>query len=165
MSDDFAFQVPLLVEVGIKVHPMLFLGAYGGPSVGPVSSTFSNAQGCAGHSCLAADWRIGLEMQVHFRPAERLNPWVGYGLGFESASASASGGLGDTYSGLELARFSGGLDIRLSRYFGVGPYVGLDFGSYSQEHLQQVGKTVDQSISNTALHEWITLGVRAVLFP
>jgi hypothetical protein len=172
MGDAFSFQVPFLLELGVKVHPMIFLGAYGGPSIGGTSSPFGNAQGCtsgSSRSCIATDWRVGLEVQVHFRPAARFNPWVGYGLGFEAASASASGGgappASQTFTGLELARLAGGLDIRFSRYFGLGPFVGVDFGSYSQLHAEQGGQTSDQSISSTALHEWITLGVRGVLFP
>jgi hypothetical protein len=152
---------------------MVFLGLYGGPSIGGTSSTFANAQEqCppgSSRSCVGADWRIGLEVQVHFRPAALFNPWVGYGLGFESASASASGAgvppTGVTYTGLELARFAGGVDVRLSRYFGLGPFVGLDFGSYSVEHVEDLRTRVDQSIPTTALHEWITIGVRGVLFP
>ena len=171
MSNDFGPQVPLLLELGVKVHPMIFLGAYGGPSFGWTGSDFSNAQCGSGssRSCLGADWRVGLEVQVHFLPAERFNPWIGYGLGFEAASAWASGGggagTGINLTGFELGRFAVGMDVRLSRYFGFGPFIGVDFGSYSHEHLQGTGGSVDGSIANTSLHEWTTLGVRAVLFP
>jgi hypothetical protein len=57
------------------------------------------------------------------------------------------------------------MDVRFSRFFGLGPFVGVDFGSYSHEHYQGTGGTIDGSISSTSLHEWVTLGVRAVLFP
>jgi len=177
MSGDFGLQVPIFLEAGIKVHPMIFLGAYTSLSIGGTSSAFADAQGCVSGSsrgCGSTDWRIGLEVQVHFRPAELVNPWLGYGLGFEQVSASASGGgspaTGETFSGLELARIGGGADFRVSRIFGFGPFIEVDFGSYSQEHVQGVtatgaASTVDQSISNTGLHEWVTLGVRGVLFP
>jgi hypothetical protein len=173
MSNDFNVQVPLFVEVGVKVHPMIFLGAYASVSLGGTSSTFASAQGCTAanpsRGCNSTDWRIGLEVQVHLRPAERINPWIGYGLGFEQVGASASGGgappTGESFSGLELARLSGGVDFRVSRYFGFGPFLDVDFGSYSQEHVQGATATVDQSIPNTALHEWITIGLRGVLFP
>jgi hypothetical protein len=83
MSHDFATQIPLLVELGAKVHPMIFLGAYTGLSLGGTSSAFSDAQGCGkgGRSCLASTLRIGFEVQIHFQPAERVNPWIGYGIG------------------------------------------------------------------------------------
>ncbi len=170
MSNAFGVEVPLLLELGIKVHPLIFLGAYGGLQVGSTASYFSSQQACSSQrSCLGSDWTVGLEMQVHLRPAERFNPWVGYGIGYEAASAWATGGglpaVGDSYTGLQLARIAAGLDVRLSRYFGIGPFVGLDFGIYSQEHIQTATTTTDQSIPSTALHEWITFGARGVLFP
>jgi hypothetical protein len=172
MSNDFNLQVPFFVEAGLKVHPMLLLGVYGAISVGGVAATFANAQGCnsgGARSCGSIDFRLGLQMQLHFRPAELLNPWASYGLGFESVSASASGGGAppgsEAYSGFEFARFGGGVDLRVSRYFGFGPFLQLDFGTYTGEHLQQPATTVDAALANTSLHEWFTLGLRGVVFP
>jgi hypothetical protein len=172
MSHDFATQIPLLVELGAKVHPMIFLGAYTGLSLGGTSSAFSDAQGCGkgGRSCLASTLRIGFEVQIHFQPAERVNPWIGYGIGFESASASANGGgaveASESFTGFELARFAGGIDFRLSRIFGIGPFAELPFGTYSHAHvLGADGTTADSPITNTALHVWPTIGVRGVFFP
>jgi hypothetical protein len=172
MGHDFNAQVPFLAEIGVKVHPMLFLGGYGSFAFGGASSTFSNAQGCTGSSwrgCGAVDLRIGLEVQVHFAPAALVNPWAGYGLGFESISASASGGgqptVGESFSGFEFARFGVGADVRLSRYFGLGPFGEVDLGSYNHEHIQGATTTSDGDIPNTSVHAWITLGVRGVIFP
>jgi hypothetical protein len=172
MSRDFAVQVPFLAEVGVKVHRMIFFGGYGAFSLGGVSSQFANAQGCTGgspRSCGSLDLRVGLEMQVHFRPDSLVNPWVGYGLGFESVQASASGGgspsTGESFSGFEFARLGGGIDLRVNRYFGLGPFAEIDFGTYTQEHVQGAQTSVDSSLPNTALHEWFTLGVRGVIFP
>jgi len=163
MTNDFNVQVPFLVEVGFKVHPLLLIGGYGALSLGGVASTFANAQGCnTGRACGSVDLRVGLQLQVHFRPAALLNPWVSYGLGYESVSASSSGGgtapTGETYSGFEFARFGGGVDLRLSRYFGFGPFVQVDFGTYTGEHLAEPTATQDANIPNTALHEWFTAG-------
>jgi hypothetical protein len=119
-------------------------------------------------SCLASSFRIGVEIQVHFQPAERLNPWLGYGFGYESLSVSASGGgpeVSRSVNGLEFARLSGGLDVRLSRSFGVGPVLDFAIGQYGHEHQQTNGGAADFSIQDSALHEWLTLGVRGVFFP
>jgi hypothetical protein len=172
MNRDFALQVPFFAEVGVKVHRMIFFGAYGAFSVGGASSSFANAQGCtptSARSCGALGLRVGLEMQVHFKPEALVNPWVGYGLGFESEQAGASGGgappTGESFTGFEFARLGGGIDLRVNRYFGIGPFAEIDFGTYTQEHVQGADKTVDSSLPNTALHEWFTLGIRAVVFP
>jgi hypothetical protein len=57
------------------------------------------------------------------------------------------------------------VDVRVHRYFGLGPFMEIDFGQYTQEHVTGAASTVDQSIPNTSLHEWFTLGLRGVIFP
>jgi hypothetical protein len=170
MSRDFNAQVPILVEAGAKVHPLVFLGGYAAIAPGGTSATFGDAEGCgaSGRSCSALGFQIGAEVQVHLRPEGRIDPWVGYGLGYETDTATASHGGGhfsENFNGFQLARFAAGADVRVSRTFGVGPFLGLDFGSYAHEHQEANNTTVDQSIPSTALHEWLTLGVRGVLFP
>src|SRR5205814_1206157 len=48
---------------------------------------------------------------------------------------------------------------------GVGPWAALDLGQYSHFHNELAGVAADGSISSTALHEWLSLGVRVVFFP
>ncbi len=179
MSRDFAAQFPIFVEIGVKLHPMIFLGGYTALSLGGASSTFRDAQGCAGanakdgRSCLTSSLRVGVEVQVHFQPDERIDPWAGYGIGFEAASASASGGgspsASESFTGFELARLAGGVDFRLTPLFGIGPYIELAFGTYSHAHVEgylgQATKSGDADIQNSALHVWPTIGVRGVFFP
>jgi len=175
MSRDFAAQVPIFVELGVKLHPMIFLGGYTSLSLGGASSTFDDAQGCGkgGRSCLSSSLRVGVEVQVHFQPDQRIDPWAGYGIGIESSSVSASGGgspeASESFTGIELARLAGGVDFRLTPLFGIGPYAELAFGTYSHAHVEgyegQAVKTGDSDISNSALHVWPTIGVRGVFFP
>lgn len=172
MSKDFALQVPFLAEVGVKVHPMILLGAYGAFAIGGAGTTFANNQGCtpgAARSCSSLNLRVGLQMQVHFLPAARINPWAGYGLGFESAQASANGGgapgTGESFSGFEFARLAVGADLRVNHYFGIGPFLEVDLGTFTGEHVQGANQTVDQALPNTSLHEWFTFGLRGVMFP
>jgi hypothetical protein len=171
MSSFFKAQVPIFVEAGVKLSPAIFLGGFAGLSFGGAGNDFKTAQGCtaiAARGCVATDFRIGVEIQYHFQPDERMNPWVGYGLGYESATASASGGgpsFSSNASGLEFLKLSGGLDFRLSRSFGLGPWIGLDLGQYGHTQTGTGGASIDVNVQNTALHEWFSLGVRGVLFP
>ena len=169
LSNYFSTQIPIHIDVGWKIIPSLFLGLYTSFSFGSAGDVFSANQ-CPGstRSCGTSAIRLGVEIQYDFQPAERLNPWVGYGFGFESSGASASGGgvnVGETFTGLELARLEGGLDWRVSRTFGVGPFGNLALGEYSHEHVQGTNGTADASIPTKALHAWLTLGIRGVLFP
>jgi hypothetical protein len=171
MSTTFKTQIPLLADVGVKLTPNIFLGGLLGLSIGGAGNDYRNGNGCPdipARSCVATDFRIGAELQYHFQPDQRMNPWVGVGFGYESATASASGGGASSslnVSGWELLKLSGGLDFRLSRTFGIGPWVGLDLGQYTRFHSEVAGVPNDGSIQSTALHEWFSLGVRVVFFP
>jgi hypothetical protein len=173
MSDYFDFQVPVVIEAGFKIHPMILLGAYGAFALGAVSQHARNLY-CDNRSCTATSFRVGAQIQAQFRPGERLNPWASYGLGFESNTASASDGPNNsggsvTYSGFEFARLAAGLDFRVSHLFGVGPFVEVAFGSYGHVHstggLFSSSVATDAGITDTALHDWVTFGIRGVLFP
>jgi hypothetical protein len=87
----------------------IFLGAYFGAGFGLEHG--SNVSSTALH--------IGAEVQYHFVPEAGADPWVGYGLGYESLSQDSS--------------------------------------SYYPDQ--------DKSLSGTAVHSWVTLGVRGTLMP
>jgi hypothetical protein len=57
-------------------------------------------------------------------------------------------------------------DFRLSRVFGLGPFVGFPLGQYSRYHIEGITNvTQEGDIAEKALHEWFTIGLRTVFFP
>jgi len=154
LSDVVSGQVPIIVSIGGKLIPELYLGGYLGLAFGGAADALS----CS--SCSSAGVRFGAEVQYHILPAALANPWLGYGLGIESV-AVGDGDHSLGWGGFQFARFMGGVDFRLDRVFGIGPFVDLSLGNYSTI------STGDQSvkITDTALHQWLTIGVRAVFFP
>lgn len=69
-------------------------------------------------------------------------------------------------TGFEFARFGAGVDFRLNKVFGLGPFVDFSLGSYSRYKFDVPGAaSEDGDISNTASHQWLTFGVRGVFFP
>ncbi|HEX5098761.1 MAG TPA: hypothetical protein VFV94_04645 [Polyangiaceae bacterium] len=158
MSDFASGQVPIFVEVGGKPIKHLFLGGYMGFGFGGPAGFLKEA--CNGR-CSAASFRLGIEGQLHMLPAALANPWLGYGIGLESVAVGTSGDDSIAFAGVELARFSAGVDFRLTEVFGVGPFVDFSMGNYSSISLGDV--SVD--IPHTTLHEWLTLGARFVFFP
>ncbi len=163
-SDLTSGHVPFILDIGGKVIPELFLGGYFALGFGGAGGTFKTECEAEHVSCSTVDVHLGFEAQYHILPAGAVNPWVGYGLGYESlAMGSSSNGTTNTssVSGFEFARFMAGVDFRLTRVFGVGPFVDLSMGSFSKADVGSV--TVD--IPQTATHEWLTLGVRFVFFP
>jgi hypothetical protein len=114
-------------------------------------------------------------VQYHVLPAAQINPWFGYGLGFEFTDVSQSGGSEDgpgalsrsawvSYQGFEFARLMAGADLRLHRVVGVGLFLDLTMCNYSRVTTMD-GDQITGEVSEPTLHEWFTLGVRGVLFP
>jgi hypothetical protein len=71
--------------------------------------------------------------------------------------------------GFEFAHFMAGLDFRLTRVVGIGPFADFAIGQYSRTSSETTinGVTVksDGDIQNTALHEWLTIGAKFTIFP
>jgi hypothetical protein len=171
LADFTSVQVPLLVELGGKVIPNLFIGGYLGFSFGGAGGQNAELLNCSSSSitCVSATFRLGLELQYHILPREKVNPWVGYGIGIESIAVGVSQPGADVtrgYSGWELAHFMGGVDFRLTRVFGLGPFVDLSLGKYTRAHVKIEGlDEASDDIDDTRLHEWLTIGARFVFFP
>lgn len=173
MSDTVGpLQIPVHADVGVKIIPQLFVGGYVGVSLGGVGDTMSRACDQAHVSCSSIGFRFGLQAQYHVAPGGKLNPWVGYGIGYEIAGASGTNGgntLSVAYGGVEFAHVMAGADFRISRIVGVGPFADFAIGQYSFASVEETrfGRTVktDGSVQDKALHEWLTLGVKVTFFP
>jgi hypothetical protein len=171
MSDTIDAQVPVQIDLGFRPDPHLFVGAFGSYAfLLPASGV------CQGGSCSGSDVRVGLEAQHHFRPARRFDPWLGVGAGYEwlhlaswntgatQDGVSTSTDASTSLRGWELVNVQAGLDYALCAGVRVGPFVGFSLGEYqnaSQSYtLRGVEHESTSDISQTALHEWLTLGVR-----
>ncbi|HEX3855245.1 MAG TPA: hypothetical protein VHW01_29985 [Polyangiaceae bacterium] len=163
MSQATGGQVPFIVDVGGKPIPELFLGGYFGFGFGGEAGEFRQLCDGNGGGCISADVFFGIEAQYQILPAASADPWFGYGVGFESLAlgASSNGGSATGLGGIQFARLSGGVDFRLSRTFGVGPFADFSLGKYSSI---SVGSS-SEDIPSTSTHEWLTIGARFVFFP
>jgi hypothetical protein len=169
MSNFFAGQVPIFVELGGKPIPNVFVGGYLGLGFGGTAGQIRGLCDQANMTCSVLSVHIGAEFQYHVLPKGEINPWFGYGIGYESTGIlMAQGGQSGTVSvtGLEFARFMGGVDFRVSQVFGLGPVVDLSLGNYSRVRSDIPGEpVVDQDLEPQAMHQWLTLGARGVFFP
>ncbi|HTQ05204.1 MAG TPA: hypothetical protein VMI54_15175 [Polyangiaceae bacterium] len=173
----YAWQIPIVVDLGGRFARSFFLGGYLGFGVGATgydkrvdaACTNKNASGQDDVVCAAASFRLGLEMQYSFQPGQHYNPWVGYGIGIEGSSAS----LDDKYhnlqesvtsSGVTYAQLSAGLDVR--QKVGFGPLLEVALGQFDRTttDLGPRGK-YEYKISDRALHAWVMLGARIVVNP
>ncbi len=173
----YAWQWPVAIDLGVKFMPSLFVGAYFGFGVGSTGSDTRLEAECDDDdenleneiSCNAASIKLGLEGHFSFAPSSRTNPWIGYGVGYESASAWISdteNGYDETVrlNGFTYAELSFGLDLR--HRVGFGPYVSAAIGGFTRTTTEVGGKKVFEGpIDDQALHAWINLGFRFVVNP
>ena len=171
LSDVAGPQFAATVDIGGKIIPNLFVGGYLGLNIGGAGGTLADSCTKASASCTAVTLRIGVQAQYHIIPDGKVNPWVGYGIGYEATSINESvGGLSvtTTAGGLEFGHIMGGVDFRISKVFGLGPFVDLSvaqYSSYDTGSSSVNGTSTSHDIQNKALHEWLTLGAKFVFFP
>jgi len=160
MSNTVGSQVPLIVDVGYRITPNLYVGAYGQYGFGIVTS-----DKCKGDiSCSAQSYRLGANVHYHFMPEGSFDPWIGAGTGFEWLHLSQSQGPASssaTLTGFEIVNFQVGGDYHLSPNASIGPFASFSLGQYGNLSADNgAGLTGSEEIKNTALHEWLTLGVK-----
>jgi hypothetical protein len=156
--------IPLWFDLGYRVSPRLYIGAFFIYEFGFLGSEISACQSGGGVSCDIHDIVFGGNLQLHIRPGKRFDPWIGGGAGYEllSFSASANGrGASASISGFQLLDLQVGGDLRFSSSFVLGPFLSLSFGQYdSMSRTDVQGNKADMCITNTAVHEWLLIGVR-----
>jgi hypothetical protein len=178
LSARYGWQwMPLEIGLGAKVIDSLYVGGYFNVAVGAEGDDLRTERRCeAGDdldddvSCSAVSWHVGLELRYAFTPADNLTGWVGYGAGFTSATQTISD-VGryketSTAQGIDWARLSGGLDFRASRGFGLGPFAVVSVGRYvhRRTEIRQIA-TFSGDIDDPAVHAWLSVGLRLVIFP
>jgi hypothetical protein len=178
-------QLPIQVDLGARLLPLLYVGAYG--QLAP-NFTKSNATSCpTGLDCNAQDWRFGLEADLHFLPRTRLDPYVGLSGGYEVLHTSESGNpmvplptggavnapvsVSITDRGWEFAALTLGFDARIDRVVGVGPFVQASINEFDvhsgNETVTVAGMQTTTNLPQVtqAVHTIFTAGLRGTFNP
>lgn len=174
VSEAIKGAFPLMLDLGGKLFPSVFLGAYLGFNPGVVGGAYDLL--CQKTvSCSANNVRIGLQVQFHLRPSHRLNPWIGLGFGTEATTITAESRVGNytqtlggtsSFQGIEYLHTTLGLDHRLEEVWGYGPYMTFTTGRYQTTTARNVsGTNRTSAIDDPSLHHWVIIGLRGVLFP
>lgn len=157
LSDSVSSAFPALqLDAGYFVTPEIMLGAYFGYALLSVADDACQPEA----DCSANQLRYGIQAQYHLSRGESLDPWFGLGFGFENISTSQELGgesRDGSLSGLEFISLNGGADFEVADGIGVGPYVSFALGQYSKG-TNAAGEDAD--IEETAMHQWLTLGVK-----
>jgi len=161
LSAQLGSQFALNLDLGGKANKYVFIGAFFGAGFGGVGDGLT---GCTG--CSVKTLRVGPEVLVSILPDLRINPWVGVGIGFEYSPIDvAPFSLTQAPYGPEFAHIMFGADYRLNSYFGVGPFFDVSIAEFTTITQSSGGTSLTHEIPQKALHEWVQVGVRFVLFP
>jgi len=173
LSDIFNGVLPIWVDAGYRLNPSLFIGAYFQYGIAFINTSKASGPqqgGCnaSGVSCTGSDMMFGLQAHYHLMPDAAFDPWAGLGIGYEIANVSvSSGGVSGNVStsGFQFFNVQAGGDYKATPNLGIGPFVMFSLGQYSNCSYGGAYSSLGNgtcTISQTALHEWLTLGVRGV---
>jgi hypothetical protein len=191
LDESVAGQIPIWLDLGLRVDPMVSIGAFGSLGWGlltdearQVCDNTADDPGITDCSTHIWDLRLGAGVAFHFpSKPEAPSPWLGVGMGYEWLSfdfnlegvengENVEAELTGTLRGLEFANLHAGIDFPVSPRTWVGPFVTYTVGRYDTLKLTCDGECGDlesqsQEIDDDekAFHHWLFLGVRLTALP
>jgi hypothetical protein len=161
ISDAITGVIPIWLDAGYKLNPNMYIGAYFQYGIGLINN---DKTGCGqpGASCSANDVMFGANFHYHLMPDQTIDPWAGIGIGYEilqtNSAQSSSDGNGFQFLNLQL-----GGDYKATPELGIGPFLMFSLGEFSNCGASFMGQSAGTcTIKETALHEWLTIGIRGV---
>ena len=177
--------LPIQIDLGWRLLPMLYVGAYG--QYAPVFVK-NNPVSCPdGFSCSAQDWRFGIQADVHPLPMVRFDPYVGIGIGYEILHTGINGstdvptpagtltGTADASvvdRGWEFVTLTIGADFRANDFLGIGPFVSGSLNRYNVHNGTRVVTVNGTEVLNGpvdpvehVMHEIFMFGIRGEFNP
>ncbi len=152
LSDVYAGEVPLELEVSYRFTHAISAGVYGGYGFGLVSSSADALDSISA-------WRLGVQGEYEFGKVGPALPFAALRVGYVSESLKAKAGGTAKVSGWEYFTLIGGADFEVGRGFAAGPFVSFALGQYTNEQLPGESSASIAS-DKRALHEWLTVGIR-----
>jgi hypothetical protein len=120
-----------------------------------------------GFDCSVLAYQFGVQGQYQFGASEAINPWIGYGVGYELVQQSLEGGgysETQTSSGITFMKAGIGADFRST--FGLGPFLEVSAGRFVGSQTDVDDTLVHEGpVEESAWHGYFTFGVRLVLLP
>lgn len=160
-----AGMVPLWADIGYRIDEHWYVGGYFQLGVLSTAGDFcTRSAGQAACTSSGTNLRFGAMAKYTFKPQAKVSPWIGLSAGYEIMNISRTVGKStedDTVRGWELAGFHFGADFHPAPSFSLGPVVSASIRQYgSTSWTQQPGTTGSADFASTALHQWMSFGVR-----
>lgn len=161
LSDSYHGQVGFALELGVWVTPRFMLGVVGHYGIMALKT---GDKACPGKvTCSEHETRFGLQGHYHFSPDAPIDPWLGFGLGYQNIGYSWTY-QGQTtegnITGPEYLNLQFGTSFAVSPAFALSPVLALSVGQFTKYSSDTAGEHTETDIEKTALHQWLSLGVR-----
>jgi len=164
MSDGFASNIPLELDLGWNLSPDVNLGVYIGYGWTQLASKEKDACSAGGLSCSAHQVRYGIQGTWTFNKVTGvLVPWVGLGTGWESLSEKgdvAGSSVTVTLTGWEMLNLQLGADVRSEGKFRWGPFVAYSFGQFGKAKAESGGVSASADVPSKTTHTYLQFGIR-----
>jgi hypothetical protein len=167
LSRNYSGLFPFWADIGYRINPRWYVGGYFqfaiAGTAGDVCNRAANGGSC---SSSGTDIRFGALARYAFPPGKKnLSPWIGVSTGYEIASMSTTAGSNTSDTSVKGWEFIGlhlGVDYRPTPELSIGPMIMASFGQYQSYSSSGSNNGASNSgdFNNTALHEWIFLGLR-----
>jgi hypothetical protein len=161
LGDEISGVLPLWFEAGYRFNHNMMIGGFLQYGIAFVNTGKQTECTMGSNSCGANDVMFGAQFHYHIIPDGPIDPWVGAGIGYESLNYSYTilgQNVSGSYSGFQFLNLQGGADYKVMANLGVGPFLMLSFGEFGNCSSNQGSCPLPA----TALHEWLTIGVRGV---
>ena len=185
VKDASSGTIPIQLDFGARILPQLYAGLYG--SWGEIF-TKNNPVECPGTlDCKTQQWRFGVELDFHYIPTSKIDPYIGLGSGYEILHTTIAGGIpiptaygpipGTTNTSIidrggEFVNLTFGFDARLSRVVGLGPFISGSLSEYGVHTGTETVSIAGRQVASMppapvthGLHELYFAGIRGTFNP
>lgn len=164
LSRTAAGMVPIWADAGYRINPRWYVGGYFQLGIVNTAGDFCKREaGEAACSSSGTDLRFGLFAKHTFKPNAKVSPWIGVSTGYEILNVSVTSGKAtadQSVRGFEFIGMHLGADFHVADEFTIGPMVMASFGQYSSYSWTAPKGSGSSDFTNTALHEWVSFGIR-----
>ena len=150
LTDQSSAGGELQLGAGWRINPNFMVGLYGS---GSIQDTGDYTVGSNVYTATA-----GVQTNYHFLPSNTWDPWVGLGSGWRALWINHSAGGTDSRHGIDIARFTTGVDYRVSSQFAVSPYVGAGLTTFLTQEL--AGEQSFSNVHSPNVNVWLFGGIQ-----
>lgn len=159
LKDGVKSQIPIQLDLGLKLGQALALGVYGSYGFVQLSDDRQDSCDLSNFDCSASTLRVGAQANLHAANSGNTEFWGGVTLGYTRLTYSIESN--DTaFTGFE-GGLQGGFDFLPTPNFRVGPFASLTVGRFTKWDDGTNDGDID-TFADTTFHGWFQIGIRGM---